>query len=324
MFILASLLGLTLSSNLPVRSDITIQIIDETEVIPSAHVFVNDSVVGISDSSGRVTLHNIICGDRIAVTHLGHETETFSINALNDTTIFLLPKKFMIQEAQYSKDFDYDILKSKLKPGLSGGVHPGKIPVISRDTLIFKENRYYINEKGNLSYLLKYYVPILYGYQIDIIGKDVLNGDGISEEKLDRLKLKPHFENVFSNVQFFTECVCKCKNYKGFRVEYRGINDYFDVFYFFIPPQDLRTYKCRGFIYIDSSSGILDHIEATCTSINESYLSYDLSVYYQYFVTSNTVLPKNIAHIAYFNDEDGSIYQTHRKRISLDWEHTSK
>lgn len=322
MFILASLLGLALSVNQPGNSTVTIQILDETDVVSSAHVCVNDSVAGISDFYGKVILHDITIGDKVTVTHLAYQTESFSIQSLNDTTITLLSKKYSIQEARYSKDFDYDILRSKLKPGLSGGTYPGIVPVISRDTLVFKENRCCINEKANVSFLLKYYEPVLTGYRMKIVEKDNSTEDSISVAEIK--KLKHRLKEVFSNVQFLTECACKCRKYKGFRVEYRGTVDSFEVFYFFMPPQDLNIYKCRGYLYIDSATGILDHIEATCTSLSESYLSYDLLTYYQYFDSGNSILPKTITDIIYYYDKGGALSQTQKRQVSLDWDNASK
>ena len=320
MYILASLLELTLLVMPPDSSSVSILVVDDSDDVSSAHIYLNKSAVASTDDFGKAVISGVQIGDEISVSHIAYETESFTVKALRDTTISLTPKYFAIQGSEYSLDYDFDILKSKRKKGLSCGTLKNKIPVASIDTLIVGERSLVVRDSGYLAYLVKNKEPILTGYKARII--DRVNTSKNTLEKDDINKLKSSLSQKLSNVGFYAECACKSKKYKGFRVEYRGTVQDDEVFYFFIPPQDNgNTHKCRGFLYIDSKTGILHHIEATCTSTSAEKASYDLSVDYHYLEASNSILPKEIHDTTYYLEEDGSIFQTHRRTIVLDWEH---
>ena len=285
----------------------------------SAHISVNNTAIGITDNNGKAIISGVRIGDEISVSHIAYETECFTIKTSNDTTVVLTPKYYSIPESVSSPDYDYDILKSKLKPGLSCGSLKEKIPVASVDSLISGDKLLVLEDNGYLLYFAKNKEPILSGYQARIL--DNVNSSKHTLAKEDIKKLKTHLTQTLSNVGAYAEYACKSKKYKGFRVEYRGKNQDSEVFYFFIPPQDNdNAYKCRGFLYIDSNTGILNHIEATCTSNGTDKASYDLIVGYHYLEASNSILPKNIYKTTYYLDKNGSIFQTHRRRIVLDWD----
>ena len=320
MRILTSLLELLLLAAPPDSSSVSIHVVDASDDVSSAHISLNGSGVARTDNFGNATVSGVQTGDEISVSHIAYETECFTVNALRDTTILLTPKHYGIQESVYSPDYDFDILKSKRKPGLSSGALKKRIPFAAIDTLIIGEKRLVVEESGYLYYFAKDKTPILTGYKARII--DRVNTTKNTLEKEDINKLKTSLSGNFSNVCFYSAGACKNKTYRGFRVEYRGTDQDNEVFYFFIPPQDNgNTHKCRGFLYIDSKTGILNHIEASCTSISAEKASYDLSVEYHYLEASNSILPKEIRDTTYYLEEDGSIFQTHRRKIVLDWDH---
>lgn len=318
MFSLVCLLEILLLGIQPDSSAISIHVVDKSDIVSSAHISVNNYAVGITDNCGNAIISGAQIGDEISVSHIAYETECFTVKTLNDTTVVLTPKYYSLPESVSSPDYDYDILKSKLKHGLSCGSLKEKIPVASVDSLISGDKLLVLEDNGYLSYLAKYKEPILSGYQARIL--DNVKSSKTNLAKEDIKKLKTHLSQALSNVGAYAEYACKCKKYKGFRVEYRGKNQDSEVFYFFIPPQDNgNAYKCRGFLYIDSNTGLLNHIEATCTSNNTDFASYDLIVDYQYLEVSNSILPKTIYNTTYYLDNNGSIFQTHRRRIVLDW-----
>lgn len=320
MCFLASVLALFILETQLDSSAISIHVVDKSDIVPSAHISVNNSAIGITDNYGNAIISGAQIGDEISVSHIAYETECFTIKNLNDTTVVLTPKYYSIPESVSSPDYDYDILKSKLKPGLSCGSLKEKIPVSSVDSLISGDKMLVLEDTGYLLYLAKNKEPILSDYQARIL--DNVKSSKKTLAKEDIKKLKTQLSQKLSNVGAYAEYACKCKKYKGFRVEYRGKNQDSEVFYFFIPPQDNdNAYKCRGFLYIDSNTGILNHIEATCTSNSTDNASYDLIVDYHYLEASNSILPKTIYNTTYYLDKNGSIFQTHRRRIVLDWEH---
>ena len=320
MFFFACLLEILLLGTQPESSVISIHVVDESDNVSSAHISVNNVANGITDNYGNAIISGVQIGDGISVSHIAYETACFTIKTLIDTTVVLTPKYYSIPESVYSQDYDYDILRSKLKPGLSCGSLKKKIPVTSVDTLFSGDKMLVLEDNGYLSYLAKNKEPILSGYQAKIINN--VNSSKNTLAKDDINKLKAQLSQKLGNVGAYAEYACKCKKYKGFRVEYRGKNQDSEVFYFFIPPQDNdNSYKCRGFLYIDSNTGILNHIEATCTSNSTDNASYDLMVDYHYLEASNSILPKKIYNTTYYLDKNGSIFQTHRRRIVLDWEH---
>lgn len=320
MFSSACLLGIFLLGIQPDSSAISIHVVDKSDIVSSAHISVNNSAIGITDNDGNAIISGVQIGDEISVSHIAYETECFTIKNLNDTTVVLTPKYYSLPESVSSPDYDYDILKSKLKPGLSCGSLKEKIPVASVDSLISGDKVLVLGDTGYLLYLAKNKEPILSEYQARILDNKKSSKNTLAKE--DIKKLKTHLSQELSNVGAYAEYACKCKKYKGFRVEYRGKNQDSEVFYFFIPPQDNgNSYKCRGFLYIDSSTGILNHIEATCTSNSTDYASYDIIVDYHYLEANNAILPEKIYGITYYLDKNGSIFQTHRRKIVLDWEH---
>ena len=71
--------------------------------------------------------------------------------------------------------------------------------------------------------------------------------------------------------------------------------------------------------YIDAETGILDRVTATFTSGEKDFNSYQISVRYQYFEKTNTILPAVISHTSYIQGPDGSLEQTVHNHISIDW-----
>lgn len=319
MFFLVSLLELFLLGLQPESTAISIHVVDMSDDLPSAHISVNNSAIGITDNYGNAVIPGVHIGDEISVSHIAYETECFTVKTISDTTVVLTPKCYNIPESVYSQDYDFDILKEKLRPGLDNGTLNEKIPVVSTDTIANVDRSIFIKESGYLFYYARYMEPMLTRHNAQITGS--YNSDKKNLAKEDINKLKTDLIQCLSNVGAFTEYACKCKKYKGFRVEYRGVNQDKEVFYFFIPPQDnAHSNKFRGFLYIDSNTGILNHIEVTCTSNSTDYASYDLTVDYHYLEAGNSILPKDIQHIKYLLDKDGVISQTHRRHIVLNWE----
>lgn len=309
----------------PLCAQVCYRVVDETGGIPSAFVFVNDAFASTTDDDGKAVIRGLHRGDTIRVSHLAYVPREFVLSAdPGDTTIILSPQYFNLEETAYVKDFDYDVLREKLRDGLSDGHFGGKVPYVSIDTLSSGEKRLFLEEKGLVSFPLVGGDFKLLKHDVSVLGAENSQKETLSKE--EKRGIKQSLITKIANAGALSGDICKCQKHRGLRVEYRGSDGQFEIFYFFVPPQDyegrVKGSKYKGLAYIDAKTGILECVTATFTSGDKDYSSYQVSVRYQYFEKTNTILPATIDHISYIVDSDGTLLQTYHNSIIMDWTST--
>ena len=308
----------------PLCAQVCYRFVDETGGVPSAFVFVNDVFASATDDDGKVVLSGLRRGDTIRVTHLAYAPKEFVLPAdPGDTTIVLTPQYFNLEGTAFVKVFDYDVLREKLRDGLSDGYFVGKVPYVSRDTLSAGDKKLFLEERGLVSF------PMIGGdfkllkHDVTVLGVENSQKETLSKE--EERGIKRDLISKIANAGALSRDICKGRKHHGLRVEYRGSDGPYEIFYFFVPPQDYvgraKGSKYKGLAYIDAETGILDRVTATFTSGEKDFNSYQISVRYQYFEKTNTILPAVISHTSYVQDPDGSLEQTVHNHISIDWAH---
>ena len=316
------LLFLALFFAQPLCAQVCYRFVDETGGVPSAFVFVNDTFASATDEGGDVVLSSLRRGDTIRVTHLAYAPKEFVLSAdPRDTTIVLTPQYFNLEGTAYVKEFDYDVLREKLRDGLSDGYFGGKVPYVSRDTLSAGDKKLFLEERGLVSF------PMIGGdfkllkHDVSILGVENSQKETLSKE--EERGIKQSLITKIANAGALSRDLCKGRKHHGLRVEYRGSDGRYEIFYFFVPPQDYegrdKGSKYKGLAYIDAETGILDRVTATFSSGDKDYNSYQISVRYQYFEKTNTILPAVISHTSYIQDADGALLQTYHNYIDIDW-----
>lgn len=300
------------------------RVFDEAGCVPSAFVFVNDTFASATDEDGEAVLNGLRRGDTIRISHLAYTPKEFVLSSdPRDTTIVLSPQYFNLEGTSYVKDFDYEVLREKLRDGLSDGYFGGKVPYVSRDTLSTGEKKLFLEERGLVSFPLIGGDFKLLKHDVSILGVENSQKEALSKE--EKRGIKQSLITKIANAGALSRDICKCRKHHGLRVEYRGSDGQYEIFYFFVPPQDYegrdKGSKYKGLAYIDAETGILDRVTAAFTSGDNDYNSYQISVRYQYFEKTNTILPAVISHTSYIQGPDGSLEQTVHNHISIDWAH---
>ena len=296
----------------------TIKVCDKDGVVCGAYLLVNSRIVSVSDSTGLFRTH-FSRGDTLRISHMSYlPVEYVCSSAPGDTTVFLTPQWSDLNPAEYVKEFDYDILNSMLRRKLSCWSYSGKVEFESRDTISLEGRELYIEQNGILTKPLKRNQPTIMRHSASIAGS--LNSDKQSLSKKELKDLKRRLPSVIGNADCLSWYICKRKKIDGFRIEYRGRFSIYQIFYFFIPPQDLYGggSKFKGFAYINSLTGILDYAAATWTVVDNGiqksqYSSYNMQVRYQYSAEHNEVFPIEILHTSFGINEP----YVHKRHIVL-------
>lgn len=313
------LLSLLFLSSWNLSSQVTrkIRVIGEDGPIESAHLIVDSVAVAISDSTGTFIFQSPRDCKRIRITHLLYRDNEFP-PPISDTIIVLSTKYYALSEAVLSNGNQWELLKEKLKRGLSVGHQWKSFPFSSRDTISTDSTRVILHAFGDQ-------IDPLFRTSPRFKVKDYSSFEGIffptqaiKKESIHLLE-KAH-SSTFGNGKYYSYIVLEEKRSEGLIVEYQGRSEGDEVFRFFNPPQvNNPQYKSKGYIYIDALTGVLKRIDVLFTPLVPHVSSlYDMTVLYAYFEKSNSVMPQEIKKASYSLDDQLHVVQKRKSYISVD------
>ena len=271
--------------------------------LESVHAIVNKRVVSGSDASGIVRLKGLNKSATIRLSHLLYEDLSFQLPA-KDSVVCMTPRLYSLETVSIDSGDQWALLKLKLTSG----------DRFRKDTSIIS-----LKSKGNVVFISPSKRPRVSIDGIrDSTGQALLSSSGLKE-------WKKYFSNAIGtklvNCLYYSGALCKKKRPSGWLTDYLGVTEGCDVFRFYQIPQSLKgEAKIRGLAYINCTSGILVRIEAILSPIDIRVSNqYCLDVSFEYFPSTNTILPKHYSCDSYQLNHQGFLSTEINNTTILEW-----
>ena len=286
--------------------------------LESVHAIVNKRVVSVSDASGIIRLKRLNKSDTIRLSHLLYEDLSLQFPT-KDSVVCMTPRLYSLETVSIVSGDQWALLKQKMRPGLKVGRAVKQIPFSTGDRFRKDTSIISLESKGNVVFISPSKRPRVSIDGIrDSTGQALLSSSGLKEWKKS---LSNAIGTKLGNCLYYSGALCKKKRPSGWLTDYLGVTEGCDVFRFYQIPQSLKgEAKIRGLAYIDCTSGILVRIEAILSPIDIRVSNqYYLDVSFEYFPSTNTILPKHYSCDSYQLNHQGFLSTEINNTTILEW-----
>lgn len=299
--------------------DVSLTVINQDKApLESVHAIVNKRVVSVSDVSGIIRLKGFNKSDTIRLSHLLYEDLSLQLPA-KDSVVCMTPRLYSLETVSIDSGNQWPLLKQKLRPGLKVGRSVKQIPFSSENHFRKDTSIISLESRGSVVFISPSKRPrvSLDGIR-DPTGQSVLSSNGLKEWKK---YLSNALGTKLGNCLYYSGALCKKKRPNGWLTDYLGVTEGCDVFRFYQIPQSLKgEAKIRGLAYIDCTSGILVRIEAILSPIDIRVSNpYCLDVSFEYFPSTNTILPKHYSCDSYQLNHQGFLSTEINNTTIVEW-----
>lgn len=299
--------------------DVSLTILNQDKApLESVHAIVNKRVVSVSDASGTIRLKGLDKSDAIHLSHLLYEDLSLQLPA-KDSVVCMTPRSFSLETVSIESGNQWNLLKRKMRPGLKVGRSLKQIPFSSENHFRKDTSLISLESKGNVVFISPTKRP-----KVSIDG--IINSNGQAALTSNELKeWKEYLSNSIGtkigNCLYYSGALCNKNRPNGWFIDYLGVTERCDVFRFYQIPQSLMgDAKIRGLAYIDCASGILVRIEAILSPIDIRVSNqYCLDISFEYFPSTNTILPKHYSCDSYQLNQQGFLSTEINNTIILEW-----